>query len=95
MNRKHFTTLVALAAFLAVTFAPAFASRSPNMYSIEWYVVAAGGSTYSTSNNGYVLGSTVGQSGAGLTSGSGYELTGGFWPGVAGQWNAYVPLLMK
>ena len=51
-------------------------------YDMSWFTVAGGGGL--SEAGGYELHGTVGQSCADfVVSGGGYELIGGFWPGVA------------
>lgn len=49
---------------------------------------------FSTSGD-YQLGSTVGQPDAGVLSGGGYTLVGGFWGGAAIQYRIYLPLVLR
>jgi len=50
-----------------------------SQYELSWYTIDGGGGT---SNGGpYVLTGTIGQPDAAYSSGSNYELLGGFWPG--------------
>jgi hypothetical protein len=71
---------------------PTFA-QSGGGYNIEQSAINGGGVTFHT-GGGYRLGGTVGQHDAGMLSGGGYRLTGGFWSPVAAPgnvvWNADV-----
>lgn len=50
-------------------------------YSIDWYTIDGGGGR--SVGGGYVLEGTIGQPDAGpVLTGGGYELRGGFWPGL-------------
>ena len=52
-------------------------------YDLSWWTVDGGGATFVT-GPGYSLGGTAGQPDAGVLSGPGYRLTGGFWPSGPG-----------
>ena len=51
-------------------------------FNIDWFVIAAGGVSGSSTN--YNLGGTVGQTSVGDGSSTNYVLNSGFWPGVGG-----------
>lgn len=55
-------------------------------YDLTWSTVDGGGQMFST-GGGYEMGATIGQADANSfaapLAGSGYELTGGFWPAAA------------
>jgi len=65
-------------------------------YDLSWWTVDAGGTTFSTAD-GYTVGATVGQPDAGVLSGNGYTLAGGFWGGgvVARRFQLYLPLMLR
>jgi hypothetical protein len=68
-----------------------------NGYDLSWWTVDGGGATFST-GGGYELGGTIGQPDAGVLSGGGYTLVGGFWGGGAPAppgHKLYLPLIMK
>ena len=74
-----------MSAMKALLFAGVFllaASRLAHAqpYSLDWATVDGGGGTISS--NAYSLSGTVGQPEAGVLSGIGYKLEGGFWPGL-------------
>lgn len=61
-------------------------------YSIGWYTMDGGGATLSA-GGGYTLGSTIGQADAGVVSGGGYTLHGGFWGSPDSM--LYIPLVTR
>ena len=66
-------------------------------YDLSWWTVDGGGYTFSE-GGGYSLGGTIGQPDAGVLSGGGYTLSGGFWGGgavAAEEHKIYLPLLLK
>lgn len=63
----------------AVVAALAFEPAAPSATDLGWQVVAAGGSTMSSSS--YTLLSTTGQPVAGTASSSGYSMLSGYWYG--------------
>ena len=63
-------------------------------YELSWWTVDGGGQTFST-GPGYSLGGTAGQPDAGVISGPGYRLDGGFWPGGVVTYRVYLPLVMR
>ena len=52
-------------------------------YDVRWQSVDAGSAV--TAGGGFTLTGTVGQPDAGMLVGGGYDLAGGFWPGLAGS----------
>lgn len=77
---------------------PALAlAQSGGGYDLTWNTIEGGGITFSTGGS-YSLGGTAGQLDAGVLSGGGYTLAGGFWPGGAGGvvgYRVYLPLVVK
>jgi len=63
-------------------------------YDLSWWTADGGGQTFST-GGGYSLGGTIGQPDAGLLSGSGYTLAGGFWSGATAIYRVYLPLVLR
>lgn len=66
-------------------------------YDLSWWTVDGGGETRAASiGSGYSLGGTIGQPDAGpVMSGTGYKLVGGFWPGGAGPYRVYLPVVLR
>ncbi len=64
-------------------------------YDLTWNTIDSGGGT--SSNGGYTLDGTIGQSEAGAPiSDGGYMLTGGFWAGVSiAQHRIYLPTVLR
>jgi hypothetical protein len=54
-------------------------SSAISQYELSWYTIDGGGGR--SSGGPYVLMGTIGQPDAAYSSGSQYELLGGFWPG--------------
>jgi hypothetical protein len=74
-------------------------AQSGGGYDLTWNTVDNGGATFSQ-GGGYSLGGTLGQPDAGLLSGGGYTLAGGFWAGggripVPEEYHLYLPLVMR
>jgi hypothetical protein len=63
-------------------------------YDLTWNSIDGGGYMFST-GGGYSLGGTMGQPDAGLLSGGGYTLAGGFWGGALAEYRIYLPVLLK
>ncbi len=86
--------LVALLVFLSLTFAFPTLADGPG-YTVEWWTVDGGGAT-SRIGGGYSLGGTAGQPDAGVLTGDGYTLGGGFWhSGAALAQYIYLPLVLR
>jgi hypothetical protein len=85
--------LLLLAALLSLLASVALA-QSGGGYDLSWSTVDGGGATWSE-GGGYALGGTVGQPDAGVLSGGGYTLAGGFWCGAAAQYRVYLPLVLR
>jgi len=79
-----------LIAGMAIT--AASASIQADDYSISWYTFDGGGG--SSTGGDFTLMGTIGQPDAGLHSGTGYNLTGGFWAWVA-RYLGYLPLIKR
>ena len=65
-------------------------------FSLDWWTVDGGGGTSSSAS--YALSGGIGQPEAGVLTGGGYILGGGFWPGRVrqSQGNAiYLPLVSR
>ena len=62
-------------------------------YDLSWWTVDGGGYTFSSGGD-YSLGGTIGQPDAGLLTGPGYRLSGGFWIG-GGRYQVYLPVVMR
>ena len=99
MNRSRFTfhvsRLLLLAALLSLLASVARA-QSGGGYDLTWSTIDGGGATWSE-GGGYALGGTIGQPDAGVLSGGGYTLAGGFWGGggAAAQYRIYLPLVLR
>jgi hypothetical protein len=83
MKIQETITLLAVAAFMMFSVAPA-AAQSGGPYEIVSYTIDGGGAT-SVSGGAFELGGTIGQPDASETMlGGSFELTGGFWATVSG-----------
>ena len=91
MRRAHIIGLVALLVLLALSW-PVVAQIGDG-YDLTWSSIDGGGATFST-GGGYSLGGTIGQPDAGLLSGRGYTLVGGFWGG-AGFYRVFLPIVLR
>jgi hypothetical protein len=90
----HVSRLLLPAALLSLLASVALA-QSGGGYDLTWNTIDGGGYTFST-GGGYALGGTAGQADAGVLSGGGYTLAGGFWPsGAAAQYRVYLPLVLR
>ena len=88
--------IIVFAAWLLMTANGTWAAAS-DAYDLAWFSVDGGGGQ--SSGSGYALIGTLGQPDAGVLSGGGYQLAGGFWPNRASQnqpvFSIYLPLIMK
>ena len=90
---KRAAIVLALAAFLLL--ASVALAQSGGGYDLCWNTVDGGGTTFSAGGD-YTLGGTAGQPDAGLLSGGGYVLSGGFWSGGAvARYRIYLPLVLR
>ena len=69
-------------------------AESTAIYDLPWWTVDSGGVTGSTSGN-YTLSGTAGQPDAGSLSSGDYDLAGGFWGGILGKLQNFLPLINK
>jgi hypothetical protein len=84
--------LLALTAFFLLS--SVARAQSGGGYDLSWSTVDGGGATWSE-GSGYSLGGTIGQPDAGVLSGGGYTLAGGFWGGAAARYGVYLPLVLR
>jgi hypothetical protein len=90
-----FTAILVLLALTALLLLASVArAQSGGGYDLSWNTVDGGGATWSE-GGGYALGGTVGQPDAGVLSGGGYTLAGGFWGGAAARYGVYLPLVLR
>ncbi len=90
MNRR---TTFALAFFLVVSVSGLRVASSAFTPSIDRWVIAVGGDT--STGSGYSLSGTAGQIEAGpALTGSGYQLTSGFWF-MPGHSQVYLPVVLR
>jgi hypothetical protein len=89
-----FTAILVLLALTALLLASVARAQSGGGYDLTWSTVDGGGATWSE-GGGYALGGTVGQPDAGVLSGGGYTLAGGFWGGAAARYGVYLPLVLR
>jgi hypothetical protein len=91
-----FTATLVLLALTAFSLLSSVArAQSGGGYDLSWSTVDGGGATWSE-GGGYSLGGTVGQPDAGVLSGGGYTLAGGFWAGgAAARYGVYLPLVLR
>jgi len=91
-----FTAILVLLTLTALLLLASVArAQSGGGYDLTWSTVDGGGATWSE-GGGYALGGTVGQPDAGVLSGGGYTLAGGFWPGgAAARYGVYLPLVLR
>jgi len=71
-------------------------AQSGGGYDLTWSTVDGGGMTFGT-GAGYTLGGTAGQADAGILTGGGYTLAGGFWRGgavVGSVYEVYLPVVL-
>ncbi len=90
MNRR---TYFAVALFLVLSVSGLRVADSAFTPSIDRWVIAVGGDT--STGSGYSLSGTLGQVEAGSAlTGSGYQLTSGFWY-AAGHSKVYLPIVLR
>jgi len=68
--------------------------RSAGGHDLSWWTADGGGQTFSA-GGGYSLGGTIGQPDAGLLTGTGYHLDGGFWSGATVVYDVYLPIVVR
>ncbi|EEF62874.1 hypothetical protein [Pedosphaera parvula] len=64
---------------------------SAQSYNMDWFTVDGGGGT--SSGGAFSINGTVGQPDAGVLSGGGYTVEGGYWSGVSIIQNTNAPIL--
>lgn len=81
-------TLVALVAIGTINVQGLACAQS---YNLDWFTVDGGGGT--SSGGAFSISGTIGQPDAGVLSGGGYTVEGGFWSGVSIIQNTNAPIL--
>lgn len=68
---------------------------APLAFDIPWFTIDGGGG--SSTGGVFALEGTIGQPDAGSMSGGAYTLSGGFWPGAAGNvmQNIFLPMVRR
>jgi len=92
--RKLFRYPIWLLLALLVLLPAVALAQTGGGYDLTWSTIDGGGYTFSE-GGGYSLGGTVGQPDAGVLSGGGYTLAGGFWAGGAARYGIYLPLVLR
>jgi hypothetical protein len=89
----HVSRFLLLVVLLSLLASVALA-QSGGGYDLTWSTVDGGGYTWSE-GGGYSLGGTIGQPDAGVLSGGGYILAGGFWSSAVVRYGIYLPLILR
>jgi hypothetical protein len=77
----------------ALLLVPIVSAQTGGGFDLTWSTIDGGGGE--STGGGFSLRGTIGQADAGALSGGGYTLSGGFWPGAAAEYRAYLPLALK
>ena len=87
--------LLVFLALLCLCIPSPLPALSVSGYDLGWFTMDGGGGT--SSGNGYILSTTIGQPDAGLLTGGSYSLASGFWRGTvaAPACRGYLPLLLR
>ena len=98
MKRLMILIPIVLVLLIGITTANAQRTNEPSSpqsgYSIDWYTIDGGGTTFSVGGS-YSLGGSIGQPDAGSLSSGSYTLNGGFWGGASINYSIYLPLVLK
>jgi hypothetical protein len=97
VHNSSFRKWLLIVTLSALVLLPPFSlalAQSGGGYDLGWSSVDGGGYIFST-GNGYALGGTIGQPDAGVLSGDGYTLNGGFWGGAAAEYRIYLPMVVR
>jgi hypothetical protein len=92
MFRLVFGLLLVLALASALQAAGQSLVPDAGSYDLAWWTIDGGGGV--SSGGVYALAGASGQLDAGVLTGGGYELTGGFWGGALGRYPFYLPMLL-
>lgn len=93
--RSGKTRLLLALLLVSALVAPVLA-QSGGPYDLTWSTIDGGGAMFSTGGD-YALSGTAGQPDAGVLTGGGYTLAGGFWGGgaVAVEYDIYLPVVLR
>ena len=91
--RRRVTVLLALTTILLLA-GSALAMSSTN-YRLDWFTPMTGGGGAPASSASYAVNFTVGQTAIGGASSSSYRACLGYWCGAVGQWQVYLPLILR
>lgn len=94
MNRRRLLpwTIVLLCALVLV--GNALAMRSDN-YWLDWFTPLTGGGGGPTNSANYAANFTVGQTARGAAYSTNYAIGLGYWYGVGGGYQIYLPLVIR
>ena len=91
---KRGSTVALVLLLCSLLLAPtAQANEAPARYVLDWHVLGAGAGP-SMSNSSHALGSTLGQTAIGWSV-NGRRLGSGFWYGVSGRYEVFLPLVLR
>lgn len=86
----------ALLLLIAVTLLVAYQQvrADPPPFSLDWWSIDGGGATF-LAGGSYSLGSTAGQPDAGVLTGNGFTLQGGFWNDTFAHYTFTAPVTLR
>jgi hypothetical protein len=92
MKSKHIVAISAALVLLLLISASALAMASPS-YRLDWFVGLSGGGGGKSSSTSYIANYTIGQTAAGPSSSSGYNIGFGYWYGTGEHYAIFLPVV--
>jgi hypothetical protein len=94
MKLKPIVVSFSVLVLLLLVTVSTLAMSSPN-YRLDWFVPLSGGGGGRSGSTSYTVDYTVGQTAAGPSSSTGYEVGLGYWYGAVNQYNIFLPAVSK
>ncbi len=88
MNKRRLIPLLLFGVLVLIVVQVAFSN--PLAHTIDWDVIAAGGSHFEQGD--YTLDNTIGQAVVGVSSSGNTDLATGYW--LAGEYTIYLPVII-
>ena len=94
MTKRMLVTIIVVL-LTGLLLAQAVLAMSSSNYKLDWFTPLTGGGGGSASSTHYAINLTVGQTATGASSSTNYKIGLGYWYGVGGFYQVYLPLIMK
>ena len=94
MNKRK-TTVLATVLLCGLLLAGSALAMSSANYRLDWFTPLTSGGGGAAGSANYAANLTVGQTAIGSASSLSYQACLGYWCGAEGQWQVYLPLVLR